>query len=127
MPIQQEGALETCQRIETELRDLQQRVVVPRAETLTECETQLGMIAASLETLRQSMRESSAASALPQGNPSLRLSIERIQRSAHMLKAQFEHGSNYCMGLLQLRLGTGYSEQGLPVLIPSQTRSCFEG
>jgi hypothetical protein len=44
-----------------------------------------------------------------------------------MLKLQFEHGSNYCMGLLQTRIGTGYSAQGLPVLLPSEARSSFEG
>ena len=43
------------------------------------------------------------------------------------LKIQFEHGSNYCMGLLQARLGTGYSEHGLPVLMPTEARGTFEG
>lgn len=127
MPIQLEGALESCQHIETVLRDVQQLALAPGTEMLTECETQLGTIAASLETLQQSMREYGSASAPSQGNPAFRLSLEQIQRTAHLLKAQFEHGSNYCMGLLQLRLGTGYSEQGLPVLSPSQARSSFEG
>jgi len=43
------------------------------------------------------------------------------------LQAKFEHGSNYCMGLLQVRLGTGYSEQGRPVLLPTEARGTFEG
>ena len=31
------------------------------------------------------------------------------------------------MGLLQVRLGTGYSEHGLPVLMPTEARGTFEG
>ncbi len=132
MPIQQEGALESCQRIETMLREVQQLVLIPGIETLAECESQLGMIAASLETLHQfmakeAMTRDGTAPALPQDNAAIRQTLQQIQRSARKLKAQFDHGSNYCMGLLQLRLGTGYSAHGLPVLIPSQARSSFEG
>jgi hypothetical protein len=43
------------------------------------------------------------------------------------MQRRLDHGSNYCMGLLQTRLGTGYSQQGLPVLIPGEARSSFEG
>lgn len=132
MPLQQEGALESCQRIETMLREVQQLALVPQAETLTECEAQLGAITALLETLyrlltEEAVDDSSTVAGVLQRNPALRSALQQIQRTARTLKAQFDHGSNYCMGLLQVRLATGYSEQGLPVLIPSTARSSFEG
>jgi hypothetical protein len=135
MALQPEGVLASCQRVETMLRDVQQRVLVPRAETLAECEIQLGQIAVLLETLRESMvkdgakdgAETGAPSVFPTGNTAIRQKLQQIRHTARKLKIQFEYGSNYYMGLLQLRLGTGYSEKGRPVLIPSKARSCFEG
>ncbi len=53
--------------------------------------------------------------------------LQEIQRTTARLQVQFEHGSNFCMGFLQFRLGTGYSEQGLPVLMPTKARGTFEG
>lgn len=124
MPIPQEGALESCRRIEAMLREVQQLALVPRTETLAECVTQLGMIAASLETLHGRMTDEAVA---PQSNPAIRLKLEQIQRASRKLKSQFDHGSNYCMGLLQVRLGIGYSEQGQPWLVPNKNTSSFEG
>jgi hypothetical protein len=132
MPLLQEGALDSCQRIETMLREVQRLALVPRTEMLTECEAQLGVITAQFETLHRLVRDEAAndsgtVSSVVQSNPALRSALQQIQRTVRTLKAQFDHGSNYCMGLLQVRLGAGYSEQGRPVLIPTAARSSFEG
>jgi hypothetical protein len=120
---QQESALETCQHVHTILREAQQRVLVPGTEMLAQWETELGRAAALLEKLLESTTEDCS----PRRNSALRRAIQEIQCTAAELQAQFEHGSNFCMGLLQLRLGTGYSEHGLPVLMATEAQGTFEG
>ena len=120
---QQESALETCQRAENVLREVQSSELVPGTDMLAQWETELGQVAALLEAAHGSMTDEFK----PRNNPALRQVLLGIQYQAAMLKIQCEHGSNYCMGLLQARLGTGYSEHGLPVLMPTESRGTFEG
>jgi hypothetical protein len=119
----QESALEVCQRAEDMLREIQSGELVPGTTMLAQWETELGQVAALLEATHDSMTEEFK----PRNNPAVREAIQRIRHRAGLLKIQFEHGSNYCMGLLQVRRGTGYSAQGLPVLTPTEARSSFEG
>ncbi len=123
MDSQQESALEVCQRAENMLRDVQGGELVPGTEMLAQWETELGQVAALLEATHGSITDEFK----PRNNPAVRQAILGIRQRAGMLKLQFEHGSNYCMGLLQVRTGTGYSAQGLPVLLPVEARSSFEG
>jgi hypothetical protein len=119
----QESALEVCQRAENMLREIQSGELLPGTEMLAHWETELGQVAALLEATHGSMTDEFK----PRNNPAVRQAILRIRQRAGLLKLQFEHGSNYCMGLLQVRMGTGYSAQGLPVLTPTESRSSFEG
>jgi len=119
----QESALEICQHAENMLREIQGGELVPGTEMLAQWETELGQVAAFLEATHNSLTGESK----PANNAALRQVLLGIRYRAGMLKLQFEHGSNYCMGLLQLRMGTGYSAEGLPVLIPTEARSSFEG
>jgi hypothetical protein len=118
---EQESPLAVCQRADTILSEVQGDV--SGTTTLAEWETQLGQVAALLQAARDSMTEESK----PRNVPALRQALLEIRHRAAMLKIQFEHGSNYCTGLLQARLGTGYSEHGLPVLMPTEPRGTFEG
>ncbi len=119
---QPESALETCQHVQTILREVEQAVLIPGTDMLAHWETELGQAAALLEGVHKSMRNG----VLP-GDSVIRPALEQIRRMGATLQAQFEHGSNYCMGLLQVSLGTGYSEQGRPVLMPTEARGTFEG
>jgi hypothetical protein len=119
----QESPLEVCQRAANMLREVQSGELVPGMEMLALWETELGQVAALLEAAHDSMAEESK----PRNNPALRQVLLGIRHRAAMLKIQFEHGSNFCMGLLQARLGTGYSANGLPVLMPTESRGTFEG
>jgi len=126
MPLAPEAVLAECQRLESVLRDVRQRALVPQPHVLTDCEHELAGIASSLEELRRSIGQGGAAQNL-RGNATIRQALGRIQQMARDLGTGFLHGSNYCAGLLQIRLGTGYSEQGLPVLAPNQSRTSVEG
>lgn len=122
---QQEPTLETCQHVQTILREVQKAVLVPGTEMLGQWETELGQAAALLEGIHGSIKNGVAEG--KSGDSSIRLALQEIRRMGGALQAKFEHGSNYCMGLLQVRLGTGYSERGLPVLMPTEARGTFEG
>lgn len=118
----QQSALETCQRIQAILREVEQAVLIPGTDMLAQWETELGQAAALLEGIHESMKASDAL-----GDSAIRPALQQIRRMGGTLQAKFEHGSNYCMGLLQARMGTGYSDQGLPVLMPTESRGTFEG
>lgn len=118
----QEPALETCQRVHTILRDVEQVVLVPGTDVLAQWEIELGQAAALLEEIYECRKNS-----LSPGESAIRPALQQIRRTAGRLQTQLEHGSNFCMGLLQARLGTGYSEHGLPVLMPTEARGTFEG
>ncbi len=120
---QQESALETCQRAENMLGEVQGADLVPGTDMLAQWETELAQVAILLEAAHDSITQEFK----PRNNPALRQVLLGIRHRAGMLQAQCEHGSNFCMGLLQARLGTGYSEDGLPVLMPTQARGTFEG
>lgn len=121
---QQGPALETCQHVQTILREVEQTVLVPGTDVLAQWETELGQAAALLEGIRESIKNGVAVG--KSGDSAIRSALQEIRRMGGTLQAKFEHGSNYCMGLLQLRLGTGYSERGLPVLMPTEARGTFE-
>jgi hypothetical protein len=105
------------------LREVQQLALTRGTDTLAQCETDLTQAATVLVELRESLQQAK----LPRGNAELRQELLQVRQAAARLKAQFDHGSNYCMGLLQAWIGTGYSAQGRPVLIPSESKSSFEG
>jgi hypothetical protein len=128
MLAQQETALETCQHVHTILREVEQAVLVPGTDMLAQWETELGQAAALLGGIHESMKKVGGAEfSNPTGDSAIRPALQEIRRATATLQAKFEHGSNYCMGLLQVRLGTGYSEHGLPVLMPTEARGTFEG
>jgi len=127
MPISREGVLAECQRLQNALRDMKQRVIAPQPESLAECEHELAGIVSSLETLHQSIAGQTDAAAVLRGDATVRQTLRQIQHMARELNARFLHGTNYCAGLLQIRLGAGYSAQGLPVLVTGQSRNSFEG
>jgi len=124
MPNSSQGVLAECQRLENLLRDIEKRAIVPQPGNLIECEYELTGIVSSFETLRLSIAGEGDAAAI---GAAIRPTLRQIQHIARDLSARFLHGANYCAGLLQIGLGAGYSEQGLPVLVPSQSRNSFEG
>jgi len=126
MAPQQQAPLEVCQRVQTTLREVERLVPEPGNQMLAQCETELGQAAALLESMREFVTEGRLTTDL-RGDTTFQQALQEIQRTAGRLKAQFEHGSNYCMGLLQTRLGAGYSELGRPVLLPTEAKGSFEG
>jgi hypothetical protein len=122
--MQQEGtytALETC---EAGIREAGQLLLDARPEAVDRCQAELQRVA---ETLERLVAEGTIAA-----DSRIAPALMRIRQSTGVLKVQTEYAANLWSGWLQLRLGTGYTDQGLPVLITGEalggnTRCSFEG
>ncbi len=109
---------ESCKAAEETIQTAQQLMLDPRPEAMDRCLTELSRVAAILEGL--------AVGTSRDWNAELRASFLRIQIANRRLRLQIEHASNFWRGWIQLRLGTGYTRQGLPELAQGETRSSIE-
>jgi hypothetical protein len=115
---QKPDVLASCQQVESRLQQLQQSLRDPAME-IDHCHAELGDVIAILNTL--------AAEGVPAAHPDIRSSFRKIKRLTETLHRQFEHAANLCLGWNQLRLGTGYTEMGTPVLLAGGSTRSFEG
>jgi hypothetical protein len=104
---------------EAKLREVRQMLLDARPEVVDRCQSELQQVVTALERL--------VSEGALQSNPGVSSALLRIRRSAHALKLQIEYASNLCFGWIQLRLGAGYTAQGLPVLMAREPGSSFEG
>jgi|SRR5271170_55822 len=110
--------LEACLGAEVKLREARQFLLDSRPEAVERCQSELQQVVAVLEKL--------VAAEPLQSNPPASSALLRVRRLAHLLRLQIEFASNLCSGWIQLRLGAGYTEQGLPVLVRRESGSSFE-
>jgi hypothetical protein len=109
--MQQEGtftALETCRHAEAGLREAGQLLLDAQPESVDRCQAELQRVTEILARL--------VGGGTLQADPLLPPALLRVRQSACALKIQTEYASNLCSGWLQLRIGAGYTDQGLPVL-----------
>ena len=113
-------SLEACLLAEAKIHEARQLLLDARPGAIDCCQSELQQIVAVLERL--------VSEGAFQSNSPVISALQRIRRSAHALKLQIEYASKLYFGWIQLRLGAGYTEQGLPVLLTSEPGSCsFEG
>jgi len=113
------SALDACRAAEAKLGDVQRLLLDPKPETLDRAMAELTEVATVLNTLVKSGTQ--------KWNPAALASFHQIRLSARALRPQLEHASKFCLGWIQLHLGTGYTRQGSPVFVESEARSSFEG
>jgi hypothetical protein len=111
--------LEACLHAEGRIREAGQCLLDARPGSIDRCQSELQQVAAVLEGI--------VAQGTFQANPPLSSALLRIRRSAHALKLQIQYASNLYFGWIQLRLGAGYTERGLPVLATNEPGCSFEG
>ncbi len=109
---------ESCQAAEERIQAAQQLMLDPRPETMDRCLTELGRVVAILENL--------ATGNARDWNPEIQAAFLRLQAANSRLKMQIEHASNFWRGWIQMRMGTGYTRQGLPELARSEAGSSIE-
>ena len=52
--------------------------------------------------------------------------LREARETAQVLTGQIQHGSRFCLGWLQVRMGVGYTEQGKPIMLESTKGRSFE-
>jgi hypothetical protein len=113
------SALDSCRHAESTIREVQQMLLKPQPETLDRCRLELDRVITTLEAL---------VAAGPQNwSVAESVAFHQIKLAAGLLRMQIEHASNYWLGWLQLWLGNGYSERGLPVFAEAEAQRSFEG
>jgi hypothetical protein len=124
--MQQEGTHTTagasieaaCLHAEAKIREVSRLLLDIRPEAVERCQSELQQVIALLKGL--------VSERAFQANPRVSSTLVGIGRSARVLKLQIEYASNLYSGWIQLRLGAGYTQQGLPVLVRGESRSSFE-
>ena len=110
--------MEVCRQAETKIRELQQTLLDPRVETLDLCRLELARIAATLDPL--------TTSSPSLWEPGLLSTLQQIRREARELGRRIEYGASFCRGWSQLSIGTGYTQEGLPVFAAPEAMTSFE-
>ncbi len=105
--------------VDTRLAEAREFLAKPTAESLENCRSALGDAAGILENL--------IVAGIAGWTPEFVSSLRQLQFSARVLDAQVRHGSRFCMGWLQSRIGTGYAGDGTPVMMEHAEGQSFEG
>jgi predicted NAD/FAD-binding protein len=111
---------ERCQAGEAKLEQVSSGLLDPRPETLDRCEADLQEVIALLES--ETADSSRCAADRIAEHPDLM----RLRRRILLLALQAQQATNLCQGWAQLGLSEGYTDQGRPVLPPSEPQSSYE-
>jgi hypothetical protein len=109
--------LDACAEVEAGIQAAQRLLLDPRAETLDRSESELTRVIQILEAL--------VSKPSPERSPAASASLRQIKRAVRKLGIQVAHASNLHRGWAQLRLGIGYTNQGLPVFVTGEERNSF--
>jgi hypothetical protein len=109
----QATALEICARAEDQIREAERWLAEPCSEALQHARGELAEVIGALRAV---------GSKRPRSRE-LRDPLERIRTNARILARQIEHAHNLYMGLVQLRMGHGYTRQGLPYVQTGATNT----
>jgi hypothetical protein len=108
-------ALESIGTAQAHLGEAKQLLLQPTPAALDNCRAHFSEVVQILEELI-----AAGAGGL---TPEVRNSVRQIQQAAQEVQAQIEHGSRFCLGFLQMRMGVGYNELGAPLMVESMTGS----
>lgn len=111
----------TCRTAEARLREIGTALLHPHPDLLNHSEAQLREIAVWLQA---------EIKRIPKGaslDPEVRDAAKALRQTARRLNAQIDYASNLCLGWAQLRLSTGYTSDGRPLLAATEAQSTFEG
>jgi len=113
------SVLDFCESLEVRIEMVQRLMLDPKPESLDHAVAELAEVVTALQALATSKPQKANSTILP--------ALHKIRSGARTLSAQIDQASNFCRGWIQMRLGTGYSDNGLPIFVQSEARSSFEG
>lgn len=108
---------EYCQETESGLVNLQARLLEFQPEALQHCQEEISKV------LEELLRWKEARAPL---DASDRRALESFRKALARLQARAEQGTNLCLGWRQLRLTAGYTSEGQPQFIPTESSASFE-
>ena len=111
------AALAACRAAEANLAEVQRLLLNPTPETLDRARADLAGVVAVLNTLVNSIPRTGQ-----KWPPAAVASFHQIRLAARGLRPQIEHASKFCLGWIQTRLGTGYTQQGSPVFVAGRSQ-----
>jgi len=94
---------------QNKLGEVRELMLRPSPVALESCQSLLGEVAGILEEL--------IAANATERTPEFYKSLREIEQVAEELQGQIQHGTRFCLGWLQTRLGVGYTDRGMPVML----------
>ena len=117
---------ERCQAGEAKLDQVSAALLDPRPDILDRCEADLQEVIASLETVTETETANSPAQVAKDDDPSTKSDLVSLRSRIRLLALQAQHATNLCQGWTQMGVAEGYTDQGRPVLPPSQPQASYE-
>jgi hypothetical protein len=111
-------ALESVQLAQAKIRSVRDLLRTPSAATLDQCLDELGETARILEIIIKDAKY--------ELTPEIVRACREIRDAARGLRLQIGYASQFWLGWMQMRLGSGYTSKGAPVLLENQARGSFE-
>ena len=116
-------ALESIGNARTRIAQARELLLRPTPASLESCREILFDVAQILrEMITDSMTGQLSESSGPLTPEVIEIARE-IKQTVKELEARIAHGSRYCMGWMQMRMGIGYSDRGVPILVETEGRS----
>jgi hypothetical protein len=100
---------------QNKLAEVRELLLRPSPVALENCQSLLGEIAGILEEL--------IAANSKERTPEFYKSVREILEATEELQEQIQHGTRFCLGWLQTRLGVGYTDRGVPVMLEAMSGS----
>jgi hypothetical protein len=97
------------------LREASELLLRPSPATLGDCCALLSEVTGILEELM--------AAGTSELSPEFSKSLLPIRQAAQELQTQIQHGSRFCLGWLQVRMGVGYTQGGAPIMLETRSES----
>jgi hypothetical protein len=94
------------------LREASELLLRPNPTTLDDCCALLSEVTGILEELMAANPREKPG----EPSPEFSNSLVSIRQAAQELQAQIQHGSRFCLGWLQVRMGVGYTQGGAPIM-----------
>jgi hypothetical protein len=108
---------------QNKLGEVRELLLRPNPVALESCHSLLGEVACIMEELIAADSVKNNAGNNSERTPEFYNSVREIQQAAGELQVQIQHGTRFCLGWLQTRLGVGYTDQGTPVMLGSMLGS----
>ena len=109
---------EYCQETEAGLGNIEACLLQFQPEALQRCQDEISVVLEQLLSWKGSQEPL---------DESDRTALASLRKALRKLQARADQGMNLCLGWRQLRMTAGYTSQGQPQFVATESNSSFEG